>query len=219
MKKEEIRHDPIRDRIVRLVDYLEKNKNMTFTVLGSLVVAVFLWTNYKSNDQSFKNQAKAVSGKAQNAYNSGQFEIAKKDFNELLNLHQGSKAANQALIYLLADSYINEEDSAFNSLYDKYVDDVDDDIYANVYEAKGNMLQNNGDYENAAKYFSLAMQISSDSENYASYAISMIQNYILLKDYSSAQKIISKFTDKDISFSYKNKIDELDSYIRSVGLN
>ena len=55
MKKEEIRYDPIKDKIIRFVEYLKNNQSLVLKVFLVLIIIIAI-VSYYSNMNNIKNE-------------------------------------------------------------------------------------------------------------------------------------------------------------------
>ena len=106
MKKEEIRHDPVRDRIIQLIESIKKNKN---SVLSSILIIILLIGGYGyfQNINLIKNSDSiSISGLAQNSFINGNNDEAMVKFERLLKNSPKSDGAIQASIFFVALSRV-----------------------------------------------------------------------------------------------------------------
>ena len=99
MKKEELRYDPVHDKIAAIIDYIDNNKNVAIQIVVVVALTVGGWGYYSGLQKEKVNISKALVGVAQNAYNAGQTEIAISELKKIVEEYSGSDAANQALAY------------------------------------------------------------------------------------------------------------------------
>mgnify|MGYP001253350579 CR=1 FL=1 len=74
MRKEEIRHDPIRENIVKSIQYLSDNNAVVLKVLVVviLIIGAFSYYNHLGNVKS--ESASHLAGRAQNTFINGNFD-------------------------------------------------------------------------------------------------------------------------------------------------
>ena len=145
MKKEELRYDPVHDRIASIIDYIDSNKNSVIQVLVALVIAVGFWGYYSNVERDKLNISKSLVGVAQNSYNTGQKDLAITELSAIVDEYSGSDAAAQALVYLLKDAYLENDDQAVLTLGATHKSNETDIVLnAGYYETLGNAEMNMG---------------------------------------------------------------------------
>lgn len=215
MKKEELRHDPVRERIVTFVDYVENNKNTVLKFFTLFIVLITAWGYYVSGKRDLSIEASSLSGKAQNTFNSGQLEIARVDLESVINDYPGTSAAKQALVYLVSDAYRNNEIIKASQLLERNGTSVGDKmIEAGLIETKGNIAMDNSDFTSATNYYLKSMKITEFSTMKAQYLIDVIQAYIAQQNYDKALTSLSKLlSDESLPFNDKSKAEELQAFV------
>ena len=84
MKKEELRYDPVLDKITAIIDYIDNNKNIAIQILVVVALTVGGWGYYSGLQKDRVNVSRALVGVAQNAYNAGQTDIAISELKRYL---------------------------------------------------------------------------------------------------------------------------------------
>ena len=119
MKKEDLRKDPIRDKILNFINSIGENKKK-YTNIFLLVISILLFIIFYSNKQnSTMNNYNLDSSVSQNKYIDGITDIAVDNFEDILNNFSQSESYNQAYIYLLNNSLENEDYTTLEQLIDK----------------------------------------------------------------------------------------------------
>ena len=109
MKKEELRYDPIRENIVKGVQYLNDNSRQVIKILIIIVLVVVVISYYNHIDSVQIESASHLAGKAQNSYINGNLDEALVKFERVLNDYPNTPGALQSMVYLLSDAVYNDE--------------------------------------------------------------------------------------------------------------
>ena len=211
MKKDELRYDPIHEKLLNILDYLENNKSSVFQILIALVVLVGAWGYYAGNQRSALMEARSLSGTAQSEYNASRSEISIQKLKEVVEEYPGTDAATQAGVYLVADAYLNNEDGAIESIVERIdSENFDDLIHAGMLETLGNAKLNTNSIESAEKYFKQAIAKCSTVGIDVQYQIGLALVNIKQGKYQDAKSILVKLLESDaLNFNDKNKAEEL----------
>ena len=211
MKKEELRYDPVHDRIASIIDYIDSNKNSVIQVLVALVIAVGFWGYYSNIERDKLNISKSLVGVAQNSYNTGQKDLAITELSAIVEEYSGSDAAAQALVYLLKDAYLENDDQAVLTLGATHKSNETDIVLnAGFYETLGNSEMNMGNIEGAINSFKKADKLASTKNDNSRFKMNMAFSLIQNNELNEAVAVLSEALDSEsINFSDKSKIEEL----------
>ena len=211
MKKEELRYDPVHDRISAIIDYIDNNKNIVIQGLIVIGLAVGGWGYYSSLKKDKVNISKAQVGLAQNAYNIGQVDISISEFKGIVEEYSGTDAAEQALVYLLKDAYQKNSDETVLSLADAHGGSgLDAVLNAGFYETLGNANMNTSDIDGAINSFKKADKLASTENGDLRFKIDLAVAFIAKGEFTNATSVLNELLDnKDISYSDKNRAEEL----------
>ncbi|MBT5077601.1 MAG: hypothetical protein HN820_03735 [Candidatus Marinimicrobia bacterium] len=211
MKKEELRYDPVLDKITAIIDYIDNNKNIAIQILVVVALTVGGWGYYSGLQKDRVNVSRALVGVAQNAYNAGQTDIAISELKSIAEEYSGSDAANQALIYLLKDSYLSNNDAAVLSLTDELGTGSSDGVVdAGVHETLGNVSMNMDDNDAAVNNFKKADKLSSAVGLDLRFKIDLSMAYIANGNFNDAVSVLNDIlSTENINYSDKNKAEEL----------
>ncbi len=214
MKKQELKNDPIRDYIVNAYNYLNDNKNLTYSItagiIGSLVLFVYL--NNQKNELNLRSSY--MSGVSQNLFllseqagNDEYRKIALENFNEMLNGEYNKESINQAILYLIKNSMDNNEDiisiinsNHFNSkdvFLNSYYNGIVGDYYSRINE-----------HRKASSYYYKSLENFNDySDTLIDFKLSYIFSLIQDKEINSAIDEFNSIDYEELSFGSKNKYD------------
>ena len=209
MKKDELRRDPIREYIVRAIQYLNHNSTFVFKILVVLLfsIAGISYFNYLGNAQS--ESASHLSGRAQNTFINGNLDDAIVKFERVVKDYPNTIGAGQALIYLFSEAIKNNNIDKINQLLlhnSSYIEDMV--VTSAIFKIHGDISLNSSDTKSAVKYYSKAYEKSS--LNAVKYKLDIAIAYILEKNYSNAfHELEAIINYDDIGFNEKNRAEEL----------
>ena len=212
MKKDEIKKDPIRDRIISSIEYYNKNKNSFFKYFFIIVSGVLI-LSYYNNSESLKNQnALNISGSAQGLYINNNTDEALVKFERIIKDYANTDAAIHSFVYLIANAIDNKDYKEILKTIESYrnnIDNIKDHLIKHsLYSVIGDIYVDNKDLEQAIKYYKLA-----DTDNNIlkiKTKIKIAQAYIVLENYVSAENVINEIIrEEDIPFNENNKAEEL----------
>jgi len=211
MKKEELRYDPVHDRIAAIIDYIDNNKNIAIQIVAVVALTVGGWGYYSGLQKDKVNISKALVGVAQNAYNAGQTDISISELKNIVEEYSGSDAANQALAYLMKDSYLSNDDEGIISLAEAFGMSTSDGVLnAGIYETLGNVSMNMDDNDAAVNNFKKADNLSSTVGLNLRYKIDLSIALIASGNFNDAVSVLNEILSiEEINYSDKNKAEEL----------
>jgi predicted negative regulator of RcsB-dependent stress response len=211
MKKEDLRYDPVHDKIAAIIDYIDNNKNVA--IQGLLVIGLMVggWGYYSGLERDNTNTSKALVGVAQNAYNAGQVDLSIPELKNIVEEYSGTDAATQALVYLLNNAYAQNADSTVLLLGKEYGWSNSDGVLdAGFYETLGNSGMNTDHIGNAINNFRKADKLSSAEYSDLRFKLALAVAFIAKDNFSDAALVLNEVLgDEDISYSDKSKGEEL----------
>ena len=211
MKKEELRYDPVHDKIAAIIDYIDNNKNRAIQIVVVVALTVGGWGYFSGLQKDRLNISKALVGVAQNAYNAGQTDIAISELKNIVEEYSGSDAANQALAYLMKDSYLSSDDEAIMSLVEAFGTSTSNGVLnAGIYETLGNVSMNMDDIAAAVNNFKKADKLSSTNGLNLRFKIDLSIALIASENFSGAVSVLNEILSiEEINYSDKNKAEAL----------
>ena len=210
MKKEEIRQDPIRDKIISSIAYLDENKNIFVNLLVAFIVCIGGFSYYKSVKANDINDASGIGGVAQNLYNLNQSSDAINEMQSILDDYKDTPSAVHSYIYLLSDSYNNNDTLKIKHLLNNYDIKVKDPVLSSyIYELKANFSDN---IESKISYLLEAVKVSTPS-TMGRMEISLAKLYIDNDRISDAIDILDRYSSDETNFNLKNSAAQLRSFI------
>ena len=219
MKKEELRKDPIREYIIKGLEYLKDKQKIVLKVFLTLSVMVAAFSYYNHVGSMKIENASIIAGLAQNSFINGEIDEAIVKFERVLNDYPTTFAATQSLIYLLNDALTQEEYQVVLNLISKYsnsIDSIDDTIVkAALYKIKGDIALVNEKFEDAHSYFQKASVNSKGSAMQGRYQLDNVIALLKQKNYDNAQKILEDIIKIDeLDYNNKNKAEELRAFVK-----
>ena len=211
MKKEELRYDPVHAKIAAIIDYIDNNKNIAIQIVAVVALTVGGWGYYSGLQKDKVNISKALVGVAQNAYNAGQTDISISELKNIVEEYSGSDAANQALAYLMKDSYLSNDDEGIISLAEVFGMSTSDGVLnAGIYETLGNVSMNMDNNDAAVNNFKKADKLSSTVGLNLRYKIDLSIALIASGNFNDAVSVLNEILSiEEINYSDKNKAEEL----------
>ena len=101
MKKEELRHDPVRENIIKGIEFVNKNKNNVLKIFAVLAILVAVFSYYNKIASVRVENSSNIAGLAQNSFVNGEIDKAMVKFERVFDEYPNTFAATQSLIYLL----------------------------------------------------------------------------------------------------------------------
>ena len=214
MRKEEIRNDPVRDKIVQGINFIKENKNFIYWIIGSIAIAITS-ISYFQNIKNIKHSyASNISGLAQNDFINGDKDKAIVKFQRVLDDYKGSNGALQSSIYLLSDALQNNDTEKLLELISSIINNIDglEDPFLKsyIFKVKGDILVDQKDLSNAIVNYKLASKYADSVLNKVRFDIATSSALLMDNSYSEAADLLEEvLTIKDINFNDKNKAEEL----------
>lgn len=211
MKKQDIKKDPIRDRMLQAINQVNDNPIKFFQYLGviSLVLLSFIiYSNSNSNKLDTYNLNVSVN---QNRYIDGDRETAINNFKTILNEYSKSESYNQAFLYTINNAIENNDIESLNKLIeDNRFKTSDNTLQALFYNFLGNLYTSNNDTDNAIKFYKEAINTSDIGDHLYQFKLNLLYLYNDLKKNTEYIKLFNHVDINDIkSFQLKSKFEQL----------
>lgn len=213
MRKEEIRHDPVRDKIIKYIESIKENQSIVLTIIGLIVIIIITFGYFQNLNLNNSGNASNIAGLGQNNFINGDIDEAIVKFERTIRDFPNTNGALQSSIYLLSDAIKNLDLNKINKIIDQMENEIvsvdDPVIIAYYYKTKGDIASNNDLSEMAIDNYKLAKKYSPDNRK-ASYDLDIA--IVLLKDgnYSDAKTLLKQLLElDDLGFNERNKIEEL----------
>ena len=216
MKKEELRHDPIRENIVKGVQYFSENTSTVLQILAVVVLAVGGLSYYNHTGNIKMESASHLAGRAQNIFINGNLDEAIVKFERVLADYPNTPGAAQSLVYLLNDAttknnieeakrLLNENDGSIN----------DPHVLAAIYKLQGDISLTESDFSTALTYFQKAENIAEGNPVQAGFQLDIAATLLAQNNYENALTTLEEIIDnEDVGFNEKNIAEELIAYTK-----
>ena len=222
MKKQEIKRDPIRDRIIQTAQYISDNSRFFWGGLGVVGCIILLATfiSNKNNQQLLDSNLKV--GILQNEAVYGEIDSSLiRDFENLLNTMKPSESYNQAFIYVLNEALANNNIDKVNSLLNDNEFNSDDNMLnAFVYKVQGdiNIIDNP---DKSISFYNDAIYLVPSYDLKVAYSVDLINLYIDQSKLTKANDVlddIKSITENidNLPISAKNNLDYIEYKLKQL---
>ncbi len=222
LSKKEIQEDKLVTTFYEAKSFYEENQTMIFSVIGGFIFVVAALLFYTSKAEENNKLASTELAKVYETYNAGLYQQAidgKPGTQELgllkiVDEYSGSDQGELARI-LLANSYFYTEQ------YDKALDAFDDysgndDIMiASALAGKASCYEVDGKFDEAAKYFEKASNVSKYVPANPSYLLNAGINYIKIGNSSEAKSSLTRIKNDYATSSASREVDKYLAQIKS----
>jgi len=216
MKKEELRHDPVRENIVKGVQYFSENTRTVLQVFAAVVFAVGGLSYFNHTKNIKMENASHLAGRAQNTFINGNFDEANVKFERVLADYPNTPGATQAMIYLLYTAISNNDIAEVKRLLSENNGSINDPrALAAFYKLQGDVARTEDDFASAMKYFEKAHDIGSNKQSQVGYKLNIASTLLAQNNYENAMQILQEIIDNsDVGFNEKNIAEELIAYAK-----
>ena len=216
MKKEELRHDPIRENIVKGIQYFSENTSTVIQILAVVVLAVGGLSYYNHTGNIKMESASHLAGRAQNIFINGNLDEANVKFERVLADYTNTPGAVQSLVYLLNDAITKNDIEEAKRLLNENDGSINDPhVLAAIYKLQGDISLTEADFSTALKYFQKAENIAEGNPVRAGFQLDIASTLIAQNNYENALQTLGEIIDnEDIGFNEKNIAEELMAYTK-----
>jgi len=216
MKKEELRHDPIRENIVKGVQYFSENTSTVLQILAIVVFAVGGSSYYNHTGNIKMESASHLAGRAQNIFINGNLDEAIVKFERVLADYPNTPGAAQSLVYLLNDAMTKNDIEEAKRLLNENDGSINDPhVLAAIYKLQGNISLTGADFSRALKYFQKAENIVEGNPFQAGFQLDIVTTLLAQNNYEKALQTLEIIIDnEDVGFNEKNIAEELIAYTK-----
>jgi outer membrane protein assembly factor BamD (BamD/ComL family) len=216
MKKEELRHDPIRENIVKGVQYFSENTRTVLQILGVVVLAVGGLSYYNHTGNIKMENASHLAGRAQNIFINGNLDEAIVKFERVLADYPNTPGAAQSLVYLLNDAMTKNDIEDAKRLLNENDGSINDPhVLATIYKLQGDISLTEADFSTALKYFHKAENIAEGNPVQAGFQLDIAATLLAQNNYENALTTLEEIIDnEDVGFNEKNIAEELIAYTK-----
>ena len=216
MKKEELRHDPIRENIVKGVQYFSENTSTVLQILAVVVLAVGGLSYYSHTGNIKMENASHLAGRAQNIFINGNLDEAIVKFERVLADYPNTPGSAQSLVYLLNDAMTKNDIEEAKRLLNENDGSINDPhVLAAIYKLHGDISLTETDFSTALKYFQKAENIAEGNPVQSGLQLDIAATLLAQNNYENALQALEEIIDnEDIGFNEKNIAEELIAYTK-----
>ena len=201
MKKQELRHDPIRENIVKGVQYFNENSGMVLKLFAVIVLGIAGISYYNYIDSMKVENAANITGIAQNAFINGNLDEALVKFERVLDDYPDTPGAAQSLVYLLNDAVTNQDEEAIQSLLSNQDGNIADPVVESAfYKLRGDIALNQGDSGGAVKYYRKAQSNADGLSLQTKYKLDIAAALIAQDNYNDAREALDEILNNLVLF-------------------
>ncbi len=224
MKKQEIKKDVIRDRIIGFANYISNNTASVWITIGvmvTLILAITFFSNQSKNNLLKSNLAMGlVQNRAINDI-SKEDSLLLQDYKNILENPISHHDYNQAFIYLINNAVKNDDkDYIVDLLSNNQFSSNDDMLNAFLYRMKAHYLYSE-DMDNCARYYKKAIELVPSYDFKIIWATDLIDLYLEDTNYDEADNTLQLLKDligdeENLSLSEKNNLNFIESKISQL---
>lgn len=199
--KKELKKDPLVTYAFLIQDFFARHKKNIFYWTVGIIAIIGLTVIVYNSRKSGEAAAFTRVGQTELLYTRGQYKEAAAQFLQIINEFSGTNAGGLATFYLANCYYYSNNFEEAKKYYQQYIDDYssDPDITASSYAGIAACLENNKQYDEAIKQYTIAIQKSPKGYAVPQYYIDIARCYQLsgkIDDARSSYKqVIEKFSD------------------------
>ena len=216
MKKQELRHDPIRENIVKGIQYFSENTSTVIQILAVVVLAVGGLSYYNHTGNIKMESASHLAGRAQNIFINGNLDEANVKFERVLADYPNTPGAVQSLVYLLNDAITKNDIEEAKRLLNENDGSINDShVLSAIYKLQGDIYLAEADFSTALKYFQKAENIAEGNPVQAGFQLDIASTLLAQNNYENALQTLGEIIDnEDIGFNTINTAEELIAYTK-----
>ena len=216
MKKDELRRDPIRENIVKGVQYFSENTSTVLQILAVVVLAVGGLSYYSHTGNIKMENSSHLAGRAQNIFINGNLDEAIVKFERVLADYPNTPGAVQSLVYLLNDAMTKDDIEEAKILLNENDGSINDPhVLAAIYKLQGDISLTEADFSTALKYFQKAENIAEGNPVQAGFQLDIAATLLAQNNYEKALQTLEVIIDNDdVEFNEKNIAEELIAYTK-----
>ncbi|OUW62339.1 MAG: hypothetical protein CBD58_02010 [bacterium TMED198] len=231
MNKDEIRHDPVKEKIVALVEYIIEKKTTFFYIALVLIVAIASISFYinnlnKNNKKGWELNQEAMSAffnslSSENLFSASiadsiELRTSIEKFNEIASQYPGTSSSDFAILNslrgeVLLGNFEKVEDLVINST----LSSSDNSLNYQFNRLKGDILFDRSNYSEALNFYNKSISMSNSSD--LSLPVKIKKIYVLMEmgEYGKAESIMSSIDRDEIGFSEKNTLIEIEYFLKN----
>ena len=212
MDKQELRQDPIRERILSSLSYVENNKNLLGAFVVGVLAVILVGGYYSSTAKELKMDTSVKLGKALNSAIEGNAPDISA-FSDLAKSGSDNGAAN-AWLYMIDYNLQEGNDFEVDSLMAFNLKVDDPYLTAKLLSLKGDRAFNRMEYDSALDYYKNASK--TDITMRDALKLKQVSVYMEMGNNDKAMKIVDELLeDEDLPFDIKNSCDTYKAMIEN----
>ena len=223
MKKEEIKRDVIREKLISSLHYLSENTYILWsTIIGlSLVIFIVTYLTGKNNSNLLEDNTALGEILINEIYESNLNDsLMINKFNNFLDDSKTKESYNTAFIYIVNKALLdNNMDIVKNMLLNNSFSSNDDMFNAYIYKIKADVLYKD-DIVNAISYNEKAIYLVPSYDLKVSYSFDLINLLISNDNLEDARKhfdyLESLLENENLSITTKNDLDFLNFKLKQL---
>ena len=224
MKKQEIKKDVIRDRIIGFANYISNNTASVWISIGAMVVLILAITFFSNRSKNNLLKSNLSMGLIQNRVindTQGEDSLLLQDYKNILENPISYHDYNQAFIYLLNNALKSDDkDYIVTLLSNNQFSSNDDMLNAFLYRMKALYLYSE-DIDDCARYYKKAMKLVPSYDLKITWGSDLIDLYIKDTNYDEADNTLRLLKDligdeDNLSLSEKNNLNFIESKINQL---
>ena len=216
MKKEDIKKDLVKDKIISGIYYLSDNSKYVwgFLALATSAIILLSFSASKTNKKSLKSND--LLGVLQNRAiydDTSNDSLLLSDFEFLLNSSLSNESYNQVMIYLLNHSIKSNDKTKVVSLLNENKFNSDDNMLnAFILKLQGDIASDDNRMSDAISYYSKASDLVPSYDLMVLYSITLINLYLEESNLSKANEVVAKILalTKDVENLSRNTQNNID---------
>ena len=213
MDKQELRQDPIREKILSSLSYIENNKSALAIIVGVFVLVIVASGYYSSTSKALATDTSIKFGKAINNSIAGNDDVANLAFSEIMNSNSRSGAAN-SLISMIEYNLKEGNEFAVDSLLNIDISVKDGYLESKLLSIRGDRAFDRMEYEEALNYYKLAGKTDTTMES--ALKLKEVSVHIEMGDSDRAMEVLIKMLEDDsLPFDIKNRCNSYLSMLKN----
>ena len=225
MKREEIKSDPIKDKIVEVINLFVDNSKTVWSVILVIVLGISILTYLNSSDKAKSFERNLNSGIMQNRFihSDEDKSLLVDEYKEVMAaFDSGSPEYNQAYVYLM-DYYLSQDDlENIDLLINKRFSSKNNMMNSYYYKIMGDIYSRKELFDDAIVTYQKSIDLVESYDLKIIYTSELIN---LLIDTSRLEEALNLFKDlkdeiddvENLGFSAKNNFDYLESKLLHLG--
>jgi len=197
MKKQEIKKDLIRDKIISSIHYLSNNANYVWGAFGATLALIAFISFTSSNNNKKMLESNNLLGGLQNKIIHDTLDendsLLIVEFEELLNSSLSGESYNQVIVYLINKSLKSDNrEKLLSLLQDNSIDSNDDMLNAFIFKLKADIASDENNLSDAIKYYKEAIDMVPSYDLMVGYSVNLIDLYIDKADLNAANLVFDR---------------------------